>query len=255
MRLEFDRYQALLFDLDGVITQTAGLHAAAWKSLFDEFLKAWSVREGRPFQPFDMDQDYRVYVDGKARYDGVKSFLSSRNISLPWGTSTDGPDKLTIYGLGNKKDGYFKARLRQSGVVVYPSTVHCLKLGKAHGLKTAVVSSSHHCQDVIEAAGLTAYFDARVDGHEIDRLHLSGKPAPDTFWEAARRLDVAPETAVVFEDAQAGVQAGRTGGFGLVVGLNRDGQAEALRAHGADIVVADLAELLPVDGGTKEVRA
>jgi trehalose 6-phosphate phosphatase len=245
--LDFTRFDAILFDLDGVITKTAVLHAAAWKRLFDGYLQELASRTGSQFVPFDLIKDYRAYVDGKPRYDGVQSFLASRGLTLPWGTLADTPDKQTIYGLGNRKDGYFEAQLREAGVVVYPSTVQCLRLAKARGLKTAVVSSSHHCREVIATAGLTALFDTMIDGHDIDRLHLPGKPAPDTFLEAARRLAVPPEKGVVIEDAQAGVQAGRAGGFGLVIGLNRQNQADALRRHGADLVVDDLAELLPAD--------
>ena len=243
--LELKNYQALLCDLDGVITQTAALHAAAWKKLFDEYLKARPSRQGVPFQPFDLDQDYRLYVDGKSRYDGVHDFLQSRHLSLPSGALDDGPDRETIYGMGNKKDGYFEATLRDTGVITYPGTVRFLHVAKAEGLRIAVVSSSHHCREILEKAGLTPLFDTRVDGHEIDRLHLAGKPAPDTFLEAARRLAVPPSKAIVIEDAQAGVQAGRAGGFGVVIGVTRQNRADILRQFGADIVVEDLAELLP----------
>ena len=246
-RLDFTRFDAILFDLDGVITKTAVLHAAAWKRLFDEFLQKLAARTGSGFEPFDLEKDYRAYVDGKPRYDGVKSFLASRGLTLPWGTLADTPDKETIYGLGNRKDEYFEAQLREAGVAVYPSTVRCLRLAKARGLKTAVVSSSHHCRQIIDAAGLTVLFDTMIDGQDVDRLGLRGKPAPDTFLEAARRLAVLPQKAVVVEDALAGVEAGRAGGFDLVIGLNRADQADALRQHGADIVVDDLAELLPAD--------
>jgi alpha,alpha-trehalase len=246
-RLDFTRFDAILFDLDGVITKTAVLHAAAWKRLFDTYLSELASRTGSPFAPFDLELDYRAYVDGKPRYDGVKSFLASRGLTLPWGTVADTPDKQTIYGLGNRKDEFFEAQLREAGVAVYPSTVQCLRLAKGHQLKTAVVSSSHHCREIIDAAGLTALFDTMIDGHDLDRLKLPGKPAPDTFLEAARRLGVPPEKAVVIEDAQAGVQAGRAGGFGLVIGLNRQDQADALWRHGAEVVVDDLAELLPAD--------
>ncbi len=243
-RLHFTGFDAVLFDLDGVITKTVVLHAAAWKRLFDEYLKGLAARTGSSFEPFDLERDYRLYVDGKSRYDGVRTFLESRGLTLPRGTPDDGPGIETIYGLGNKKDEYFEAHLRETGVVVYPGTVRYLHVARAAGLKTAVVSSSHHCREIIDAAGLAALFETRIDGHEIDRLHLPGKPAPDTFLEAARRLDVPPAKAIVIEDAQAGVQAGHVGGFGLVIGVNRGDQAEALRQHGADIVVADLAELL-----------
>ena len=248
--LDLSSYDAALFDLDGVVTNTTDVHARAWQHLFDEYLEADSIRTGRPFRPFDIEYDYRQYVDGKPRYEGVKSFLDSRGIALPWGLPDDGPEKDTIYGLGNKKDGYFEAYLKKSGVVVYPATVRFLRMVRARGMKAAVVSSSNHTQQVVEAAGLTPLFDARIDGHETQRLHLRGKPAPDTFLEAARRLKVDPARAIVIEDALAGVEAGRNGGFGLVIGLDRRNQAEALRRYGADLVASDLAELLPPDNLT-----
>jgi len=244
-RFNIKDFDAVLFDLDGVITKTAVLHAAAWKQLFDEYLKTLAGRRGFTYKPFDIEEDYRLHVDGKSRYDGVKDFLESRGLTLPWGSPDDGPDQETIYGLGNRKDRYFEAALQETGVIVYPGTVQYLRLAKAAGLKTAVVSSSHHCREIIGAAGLTPLFETSIDGHEIDRLHLRGKPAPDTFLEAARRLAVPPAKAIVVEDAQAGVKAGHAGGFGLVIGVNRGNQAEALQQQGADIVVADLAELLP----------
>ncbi|MGH7180636.1 MAG: HAD family hydrolase [Nitrospiraceae bacterium] len=244
-QVHFMGFDAVLFDLDGVITQTAVLHAAAWKQLFDEYLKGLTARVGSSFVPFDLEGDYQLYVDGKPRYDGVKAFLESRSLTLPWGTPDDPPGTETIYGLGNRKDEYFEVQVRKTGVVVYPGSLRYLRVVKAAGLRTAVVSSSHHCRKIIEAAGLTDLFEALIDGHEIDRLHLLGKPAPDTFLEAARRLAVPAAKAIVIEDAQAGVQAGHAGGFGLVIGVNREDQAEALRQHGADVVVADLAELLP----------
>lgn len=243
--IDFARFRAALFDLDGVVTKTASVHALAWQKLFDEYLCSYSDRTGSPFIPFDIDKDYREYVDGKPRYEGVKSFLDSRKIVLPWGHPDDGPEKDTIYGLGHKKDGYFEARLHEYGVEVYEGTVRFLQTVRDHGLKTAVVSSSNHCQEVVEAAGLTSLFDTRIDGHETQSLRLRGKPSPDTFLEAARRLNAMPTQAMVLEDAQAGVAAGRAGGFGLVIGVDRGGQPEALHRHGADVVVADLTELLP----------
>jgi alpha,alpha-trehalase len=250
MPLDLTRFKAALFDLDGVVTKTAAVHARAWQHLFNDYLKADSLRTGRPFRPFDIDQDYRQYVDGKPRYEGVKSFLDSRGIELPWGTLNDGPEENTIYGLGNKKDRYFQTYLRETGVEVYPNTVRFLRMVRDHGIKTAVVSSSNHAQQVVEAASLTPLFDTRIDGREAQRLHLRGKPAPDTFLEAARRLDVPPHQAMVIEDALAGVEAGHKGGFGLVIALDRRNQPEALRQHGADIVAADLAELLPHESKT-----
>lgn len=244
-------FDGVLFDLDGVITKTAVLHAAAWKRLFDEYSKKLAARAQSGYEPFDPSRDYRFYVDGKSRYDGVKDFLKSRNVALPPGSPNDGPDQETIYGLGNKKDEYFEECLRETGVVVYPGTVRYLRAARAAGLKTAVVSSSHHCGEIVQSAGLTPLFETRIDGHEIDRLHLHGKPAPDTFLEAARRLGVSPVKAIVIEDALAGVQAGQDGGFGLVIGVNRENQADALRRHGADIVVDDLAEMLPSEPETE----
>ena len=246
----FTNFDAALFDLDGVITETAVLHAAAWKRLFDEYLERLAARTGSGYEPFDPSRDYRFYVDGKSRYDGVKDFLQSRHVTLPPGSPNDGPDQETIYGLGNKKDGYFEGCLRENGVVVYPGTVRYLHAARTAGLKTAVVSSSHHCREIIQSAGLASLFETRIDGHEIDRLHLRGKPAPDTFLEAARRLGILPAKAIVIEDALAGVQAGRAGGFGLVIGVNRENQADALRQQGADIVVVDLAEMLPSEPET-----
>ena len=240
----FGPYEAVLSDLDGVITQTARLHAAAWKRLFDDYLAGLTAPTAGSFRPFDLEDDYRLHLDGKPRHDGVRDFLKSRGLSLPLGSPDDGADRDTLYGMGNKKDAYFEAALREAGVAVYPATVEFLRLAKRAGLRMAVVSSSHHCADILEAVGLTSLFDVRVDGHEIDRLRLPGKPAPDAFLEAARRLGVRPERAVVIEDALAGVQAGRAGGFGCVIGVNRRNQAQALRDLGANLVVSDLAELL-----------
>ena len=251
--LDLSRFDAGLFDLDGVLTRTADIHAAAWKQLFDEYLENRNAGRPVPYVPFDIAHDYPLYVDGKPRHEGVKSFLDSRGITLPLGTPDDTSDIETMYGLGNRKDAYFEVQLRKKGVVVYPSSVRFLSLAKARGLKTGVVSSSHHTQEVLEAVGLISFFETRVDGYEIDRLHLRGKPSPDSFLEAARRLGVSPQRAMVIEDALAGVQAGRAGGFGLVIGVNRRNQAEELRRHGADIVVPDLAELLPADE-TMEAR-
>jgi beta-phosphoglucomutase family hydrolase len=238
-------YEAVLSDLDGVITKTARLHAAAWKRLFDEYLAHLSTQTGTSFAPFDLEEDYRLHLDGKPRQEGVRDFLHSRGLELPLGNPDDSADLQTLYGLGNKKDAYFKIALRDTGVDVYPGTVEFLHLAERSGLKMAVVSSSHHCAEILEAVGLTPLFDIRVDGHDIDRLRLPGKPAPDSFWEAARRLAVHPRRAIVIEDALAGVRAGHAGGFGLVIGVDRRNQADALREHGADVVVEDLSALLP----------
>jgi len=231
---------AALFDLDGVVTDSATLHIAAWKDLFDGYLKALAARERAPFRPFDTEADYRQYVDGKLRYDGVKSFLESRGISLPYGEPSDKPDQETICGLGNKKNLIFHELLHTRGVRVFDTTVMLIRNLKTHGVKTAVVSSSKNCAAVLAATGLSDLFDTRVDGVESAHLNLAGKPAPDTFLEAARRLGVEPARAVVVEDAIAGVQAGRNGKFGLVIGVAREGNRAALLEHGADVVVEDL---------------
>jgi beta-phosphoglucomutase family hydrolase len=236
----FADIRALLFDLDGVLTRTATLHAASWKRLFDEYLRTRAAT-GEEFVPFDLVADYRRYVDGKPRYDGVRSFLASRGVSLPWGSPVDPPDRETICGLGNRKDKYFEEALHERGVETFPEAVSLLRDAKARGLKTAVVSSSKNCAQILQTAGLLDLFDARVDGAEAERLHLPGKPAPDTFLEAARRLEVAPDRAVIFEDAISGVEAGKRGGF-RVVGVDESGHAEALRQHGADMVVSHLGE-------------
>lgn len=232
---------ALLFDLDGVVTKTAVVHAAAWKRLFDEFLRRGA--SGQAWQPFDIERDYRALVDGKPRRDGVRSFLESRGIFLPEGTPDDGPDAETIHGLAERKNGYVLAHVEQKGVEPYEAAVAVIRAARALGFKTAVVSASENCAAVLAAASLAELFDVRVDGTDIDRLGLRGKPAPDTFLEAARRLGVEPGRAVVLEDAIAGVQAGRAGGFALVVGVDRVGHAETLRRNGADVVVTQLSEL------------
>jgi beta-phosphoglucomutase family hydrolase len=238
-----DSYEAVIFDLDGVITRTASIHAAAWKAAFDEYLSARAATRAEPFHPFDLEHDYQRYVDGKPRYEGARSFLGSRGIELPWGTPEDPPGRETVCGLGNRKEQRFLALLAQRGVEVYPSSLAWLRALRARGRKTAVVSSSRHCEAILEAAGLTGLFEVRIDGVEIARLGLPGKPAPDSFLEAARRLGVPPRRAVVVEDAIAGVEAGRRGGFGLVLGVDRGGNAQALQDAGADRVVADLSEL------------
>jgi alpha,alpha-trehalase len=243
-RIDRRAFDAVLFDLDGVITKTAAVHASAWKRLFDEYLSHRSAREGgTSFEPFDIDRDYRTYVDGKPRYDGVQSFLASRSVVLPHGSPDDRPDAETVCGLGNRKNRYFQEHLRRHGVEIYAATVDFVRQARARGLRTALVSSSKNAGEVLEAAEISSLFDTRVDGVEVARLGLSGKPAPDMFLEAARRLGVSPLRAVVVEDAVSGVEAGRAGGFGLVVGVDRNGHAEALRRGGADIVVAELHQL------------
>jgi beta-phosphoglucomutase family hydrolase len=236
--------QACLFDLDGVLTQTAKVHAAAWKEMFDAFLRTRSERAGEPFVPFDAVEDYDEYVDGKPRYDGVRSFLASRGIVLPEGDPSDPPGAETVAGLGNRKNDLVLALIRRDGVTAYDGSVRYVRAVRDAGLRRAVVSSSANCREVLAAAGIEDLFEVRIDGIVARREHLNGKPAPDTFLAAARELGVEPARAAVFEDALAGVAAGRAGGFGFVVGVDRVGQADALRDHGADIVVSDLAELL-----------
>jgi len=239
-----DGIKACLFDLDGVLTQTAKVHAAAWKQMFDDFLRAWAARTGKPFVPFDSGKDYDLYVDGRPRYDGVRTFLASRGISLPEGDSSDPPSAETVAGLGNRKNELVLALLRRDGVEAYEGSVRYVRKAKEAGLHRAVVSASANCREVLIAAGIEDLFEVRIDGLVAEREHLKGKPAPDTFLAAARKLEVDPSEAAVFEDALAGVAAGRAGRFGFVVGVDRVGQADALRSYGADIVVADLAELL-----------
>jgi beta-phosphoglucomutase family hydrolase len=239
-----NQIHALLFDLDGVLTQTAKVHAAAWKQTFDEYLKQRADERGEKFVPFDKVADYDEYVDGKPRNDGVRSFLQSRGIELPEGSDDDPPDAETIHGIGNRKNELVLKLIHEHGVEPYEGSVRYVQAAAAAGVPRAVVSSSTNAHDVLKAAGLDGYFEHVVDGVVAEREHLHGKPAPDTFLAGARELGVQPANAVVFEDALAGVQAGRAGKFGYVVGVDRVGQAEALKEHGADVVVQDLAELL-----------
>jgi len=239
-----DGTRGCLFDLDGVITQTAKVHAAAWKEMFDGYLRDRSQRTGQPFVPFDPVKDYDEYVDGKPRADGTRSFLASRGIELPEGGDDDPPDVETVHGLGNRKNEIVQRRIREDGVEAYEGSVRYVRACRDAGLRRAVVSSSANCRDVLIGAGIEDLFDARIDGLVARREHLPGKPAPDTFLAGARALGLEPGEAVVFEDALAGVEAGRAGHFRYVVGVDRAGQADALREHGADIVVTDLAELL-----------
>ncbi len=236
-------YDAVLFDLDGVLTRTARVHAAAWKKLFDGFLEPRATKAGTPFVPFDIETDYTRYVDGKPRYDGVADFLESRAIKLPLGAPEDGPEVQSVRALGNLKDRYFLEQLDQHGVGPYEAAIALVRKLRAQEIKTAVVSSSNNCAVVLEAAGIARLFDARVDGLDLTRLELDGKPAPAAFLEAARRIGAVPSRAVVVEDAIAGVSAGRAGGFGCVIGVDRRGRAQALRDAGADVVVTDLAQV------------
>ena len=236
-------YGAWLFDLDGVITDTAGVHAAAWKRTFDGYLKEVSKREGRPFEPFEIDPDYYRYVDGKPRYAGVDSFLRSRGIIIDWGNPNDPPGRETVCGLGNRKNELFNEVLKLRGVEMFESSVALVQELRTRGRRVAVVTSSKNCDAVLESAGIQDLFEARVDGNVAAEKKLAGKPAPETYEEAARMLGTLPEQAVVIEDAISGVQAGRTGGFGLVIGVARGDDPEVLRQNGADVVVRDLAEL------------
>jgi beta-phosphoglucomutase family hydrolase len=234
-----DDVTACLFDLDGVLTKTATVHAAAWKRTFDEFLQG---REGQA--PFDEEHDYTAYVDGKPRLDGVRSFLGSRGITLREGSEDDPPDAETVHGLGTRKNHLVNEVLEQQGVEVYEGSVRFVRAARDAGLRRAVVSSSSNTEAVLRSAGIADLFEGVVDGVVAQREHLRGKPEPDTFLAGARAVGVEPRQAVVFEDALAGVEAGRAGGFGFVVGVNRHGAAGALREHGADLVVDDLAQLL-----------
>ncbi len=240
--------RACLFDMDGVVTQTAVVHAAAWKEMFDDFLRARAESTGTEFVPFDAHHEYDAYVDGKPRQDGTRSFLESRGIELPEGTPDDPPGTLTSYGLSNRKNELVLAKLAAGGVQVYEGTVTYIRSARDQGISTAIVSSSANTQQILDSAGLMGLFDVQMDGVIATDRGLRGKPAPDTFLAAAGELHVSPDRAAVFEDALAGVEAGRAGHFALVVGVDRVGQAEELRKHGADIVVRDLAELLDQDG-------
>jgi beta-phosphoglucomutase family hydrolase len=235
---------ACLFDLDGVLTQTAKVHARVWKEMFDAFLKARAQGTGEEFRPFDEISDYDEYVDGKPREDGVRSFLAARHISLPEGSENDPPEADTVHGLGKRKDRLFLQLIRTHGVEAYEGSVRYLHAAHDSALKLAVVSSSKNCSEVLRAARLDDLFDAQVDGNVAHARGLAGKPAPDTYLEAARMLGATPAQSAVYEDALAGVEAGRAGGFGLVIGVDRVGQATALRQHGADVVVKDLADLM-----------
>jgi beta-phosphoglucomutase family hydrolase len=243
-----DTIKACLFDLDGVLTKTAAVHNAAWRKTFDAFLQARADETGEPFRPFDPDADYNRYVDGRPRADGVRTFLASRGITLPEGEPDDPPGTGTVNGLGNQKNVLLLKTIREDGVEVFEGSVDYLRAAQAAGLRRAVVSASANARDVLRSTGLDQHIETLVDGIVARAEGLRGKPEPDTFIAGARLLGVAPSEAVVFEDAQAGVAAGRAGGFGYVVGVDRVGQAAELREQGADIVVLDLSELLHADG-------
>ncbi len=237
------RLDAVVFDLDGVVTQTSSVHAAAWKALFDSYLRTRAAHEGHDFRAFDEKTDYRLYVDGKPRYDGVRDFLAARGIELPWGQPSDPPGLETVCGLGNSKNVFFNAEVKEHGIKTYPSTVALIHRLRKAGMRVGLMSSSKNTAMILAVTGLTDLFEVRVDGVAGEELGLPGKPDPAMYLETARRLGVAPARAAVVEDALAGVEAGRRGGFGLVIGVDRLGQAEELRRHGADVVVKDLSEV------------
>jgi beta-phosphoglucomutase family hydrolase len=238
---------AVIFDLDGVVTDTASVHAAAWKAVFDDLLRARAGAESTLFNPFDADRDYRRHVDGRDRYDGVAGFLRSRAITLPWGSPDDPPEAETVCGVGNRKNGAFLARLERDGVEPFPATIALLRALRDAGIPRALFSASRNARPVLRAAGAEDLFDAIVDGRVAEAEGLPGKPDPAILLAAAARVGARPERTAVVEDAIAGVQAGRAGGFGLVVGVDRAGDPDALRGAGADLVVGDLAELETVE--------
>jgi beta-phosphoglucomutase family hydrolase len=239
-----DQFDAILFDLDGVITDTANLHATCWKHTFDEYLQKRARQTGEPFRPFDVATDYLLYVDGKPRFAGVRDFLKSRGIELPEGAPEDPTDVETVCGLGNRKNDLVNDAIAEVGVVPYAGSVRFIHRVRRDGFKIAMVTSSHNCMAVLEAAKLGGLFEVRVDGNVIDAQQLAGKPAPDTFLVAARLLGVEPKRTVVIEDAISGVQAGAAGNFGLVIGIARKNNAEELKRHGAHLVFRDLDELV-----------
>lgn len=239
-----DSVRACLFDMDGVLTQTAAVHAAAWKQMFDDFLASRSKETGIQADPFDPVGDYDRYVDGRVRADGTRAFLQSRGISIPEGEPGDPPDRRTIYGLGQRKNDMFLQLVAKDGVAVFDGSVRYVQAVRRGGMHTAVVSASANTAAVLDAAGIADLFEVRIDGVVAHDEHLAGKPAPDMYLAGANALGVGAQESAVFEDALAGVEAGRAGGFAVVVGVDRVGQADDLRAHGADLVVTDLAQLL-----------
>ncbi len=242
-----DSVHACLFDLDGVLTDTASVHTQAWKAMFDDFLRKRADEKGEEFVPFDPDKDYRKYVDGKPREDGVRSFLESRGIELPEGDADDPPDADTVHGLGTRKNDAFQETLHKDGVKVFDGSRRYLEAVKEAGLKIAVVSSSANTKEILKVAGIEDFVQQRVDGVTLREENIEGKPAPDSYLRAAELLEVEPDAAAVFEDAISGVEAGHAGHFGCVVGVDRHDQGDQLRESGADVVVKDLAELLGDD--------
>ena len=244
MLISQDKYDAVLFDMDGVLTMTMTLHAASWKKMFDDFLKECAQRTQKSFKPFTIAEDYKKYVDGRLRYDGVEAFLRSRGINLPYGNVDDAPSLETVCGLGNRKDLMVKEKIASGKIDLLDGALDVVHKVRSEGLKTAVVSASKNCSAILDAAKITTLFDCIIDGHAAAQGKFSGKPAPDTFLEAARQLGVKPSRAVVIEDAVSGVAAGKAGGFGLVVGIDHHGDRAALYSHGADLVIENLRELL-----------
>ncbi|HTT59447.1 MAG TPA: beta-phosphoglucomutase family hydrolase [Acidimicrobiales bacterium] len=248
--VDLSGYQAWLFDMDGVLTKTALVHAAAWQQAFDAFLQEETARTGTSYAPFDPESDYEKYVDGEPRADGVRNFLAARGITLPEGTDSDPPTAATVCGVGNRKNDLVLAVMKKQGVQVYEGVTDLIGALKARGVKVAVVSASENTVAALSAAGINQLFDARVDGHTVKDLHLAGKPAPDSFLQAAKDLGVEAAHAVVLEDALAGVEAGRAGHFGLVIGVDHHDEGDAhdyadqLREHGANVVVRELSELV-----------
>lgn len=244
MLISAQKYSAVLFDMDGVLTMTMKIHAACWKRMFDDYLRQRSHRHGEEHHPFEIATDYKAYVDGKLRYDGVQAFLASRGIELPYGHPDDDPSLETICGLGNRKDRMVNELIREEGVELLDGALDLVRRVREAGIKTAVVSASKNCPLILDAAGINELFDCVVDGHVATQRSLAGKPAPDTFLAAARELGVSPSQAVVIEDAISGVAAGRAGGFALVIGIDHHGDKTALQENGADVVVESLRELL-----------
>jgi beta-phosphoglucomutase family hydrolase len=239
-----EEYDAVLFDLDGVVTNTAAVHAACWKKMFDEYLQKRATQKGESFRPFDLVADYRLYVDGKPRFDGVRDFLASRGIRLPEGSSGDSARAETVRGLGKRKNALVSEIIEDKGVEAYAGSIQLIHHLRRNGFKIAVVTSSENCTAVLRSTKLDDVFDARIDGEMIETQHLAGKPAPDTFLMAAKLLGVEPSRAVVIEDAISGIQAAVSGGFGFVIGVARRDNVEELRRHGARLVVNDLSVLV-----------
>jgi len=243
MTLNPDNFQAVLFDLDGVLTMTMPLHAACWKRMFDDYLRQRAQSGDEEFHPFEIASDYHVHVDGKLRQDGVRSFLVARGIELPEGEPDDPPERETVHGLGNRKNEMVNQAIATEGVEVIHGSLEMAHRLRSRGVRTAVVSASKNCRTVLKVCGIESLFEVVVDGKLAARLGLPGKPSPATFLEAARKLQVEPAQTVVVEDAIAGVQAGRAGGFGLVIGIDHHDQPQSLLQAGADLVVKDLSEL------------